>query len=65
MNDKLTWKGLRILLRRQFPETSRQVVHWEPHGYMQLRLWLNDGTMKVYDGEKRECVDTGQRWKHD
>lgn len=62
--EKLTFEKLyNDGFKKSQPWTAKRVVRWIPVGYMSIDLWIDDGSILVYNGERNETKITERRWK--
>lgn len=47
--DKLPWKHIYSDFRQRHPNLKKHVLHWCPHDYATIVLWMDDGVMFTYN----------------
>lgn len=46
---KITWEVIYKDFRRRHPTLKKEVLHWRPHSYSTIILYLKDGSRMLYD----------------
>lgn len=63
-NTKLTFTQLyKDYFKKQYPRTAKRTVRWFPCDYITIELWLDDGSVARYNGDRHEIRYLERRWK--
>ena len=65
MSERLAWIDIYKDFKSRFPRLAKDVGDYRPYSYMTIILYLNDGTMMLYDMEVHRVTILGKRWKED
>lgn len=63
MSKKITWKMLYDEFRKNHPELGKKTVYHRPYDFMTILIYVDDGTMGIYDGLKHHFEFIDKKWK--
>ena len=49
MANKITWQSVFADFKSRFPNFKKQVVHWHPHDFLTIKLYLENGDKCIYN----------------
>lgn len=55
MVNKLAWRDVYKDFRSRYPNLRKNVIGYQPHDYLTIRLMLNDGSLMTYNYTTKEC----------
>ena len=47
--DKITWENIYRKFRATYPNLRKRAIHWEPYGYAEIKIWLDDQSKMVFN----------------
>lgn len=53
---KVKWKDVYEEFKRLYPNLSKRVMHYEPHSFATIQLFLSDGVRMLYDYDNKRAV---------
>lgn len=52
---KVTWNKIRKDFKYHYPNLHKLVIHWQPHGYAEIELYLITGDKLVYNYDQKRA----------
>ena len=62
---KITWAEIYKEYRKTYPTLAKKSVHYEPKGFLEIVIFLDDGSKITYDYFKKRAEILTERWKND
>ena len=56
MKTKITWEMVYKDFRSRFPNFKKHVIHWHPHNFLMIKLYLDDGKKCIYNYEEHRVT---------
>ena len=64
-NSKLTFEMIYKDFRTRHPHMAKEVVHWRPNDYMEIRIFLDDGMILRYSYWDHKATICKENWRRD
>ncbi|GHU53552.1 hypothetical protein AGMMS49975_11910 [Clostridia bacterium] len=55
----ITWANIYKEFRKNCPNYSKKAIHYEPNGFLEIRIFMTDGTKMTYDYDRKELKFLG------
>lgn len=61
-NNKITWRMVFEDFKTRLPNLAKEVVDYRPHGYLEIQVWLKDGTTMSWDYLQKKATIIKAIW---
>lgn len=56
MQEKITWDKIFDDFKLRHPNLSKTVLHWHPHSYATILVYLSDGMKLTYNYDEKRAI---------
>lgn len=61
--EKITWDKIYRDFRKKCSGLAQRTIYWMPRGYLEITLFLDDGSKMRYNFFDKIAKFTNERWK--
>lgn len=60
---KISWEKIYKEFRRNYSALAKDTLHWEPRDFLEITLFMKDGSKIKYNYLTKKSSLTNERWK--